>query len=86
MRYTVVVSPAARRDLKRIRDTALRRIAGAIDALAADPRPHGSTKLAEDDELYRIRVGGCRVIDQIDDPRLTVLVVRVGHCGEVYRK
>ena len=85
MAYTVLVSPAARRDVKRIHGPSRRRIADAIDDLANDPRPQGCTKLAGEEELYRLRIGDYRVIYQIEDDRLIVLVVRVGHRKDVYR-
>ena len=86
MAYQVQISQAARRDLKSIRGPGRRRIADAIDGLANDPRHHGFAKLAGPDETYRIRVGEYRIIYQIEDDRLIVLVVRIGHRKDVYRK
>ena len=86
MAYQVLTSQAARRDLKRIRGPARRRIADAIDDLASDPRPHGYAKLVGDDELYRVRVGDYRIVYKIEDNRLIVLVVRVGHRKDIYRE
>jgi mRNA interferase RelE/StbE len=42
-------------------------------------------KLAGGDDLYRVRVGDYRVVYQIQDRALVVLVVNVGHRREVYR-
>jgi mRNA interferase RelE/StbE len=87
MSYSVDIAPPARRDLKRISGETLRRIEAAIDGLADNPRPPGVKKLAGDSEdLYRIRVGDYRVVYQIQDDRLIVLVVRVGHRRDVYRR
>jgi mRNA interferase RelE/StbE len=85
MAYDVFISPAARRDLKRIRGPIRRRIAEAIDGLAEEPRSSGHTKLVDEDHLYRIRVGDYRIVYQIEDDRLVVLVVRVGHRKDIYR-
>ena len=85
MAYRVLTSPAARRDLKRIRGPARRRIAETIDALADSPRPPGCAKLAGADDLYRVRVGDYRIVYAIQDDRLIVLVVRVGNRKDVYR-
>jgi mRNA interferase RelE/StbE len=63
-----------------------RRIAPAIDALADEPRPRGVEKLEGEDDQYRIRVGSYRVIYSIWDDRLVVLVIRIGHRRDVYRK
>ena len=86
MAHKVLISPAARRDLKRIRGPERRRIAAAIDGLADDPRPHGAAKLVGEDQLYRVRVGDYRIIYTVEDDRLIVLVVRVGHRKEIYRE
>jgi mRNA interferase RelE/StbE len=85
MAYAVLVSPTARRDLKRIRGPARRRIAEAIDNLADEPRPSGCKKLVDEENLYRIRVGDYRIVYQIGDDRLIVLVIRVGHRTDIYR-
>jgi mRNA interferase RelE/StbE len=60
-------------------------MASAFAALAADPRPFGVKKLSADEDLFRIRVGDYRIIYQIRDKELIVLVVKIGHRREVYR-
>jgi len=60
------------------------RILTAIGDLSEDPRPPGCRKM-EGVDLYRIRVGDWRVLYQIRDFRLMVVVVQVGHRREVYR-
>ncbi len=61
------------------------RIETKIDGLARDPRPRGVKKLAGEEELYRLRVGDYRIIYQVRDRVLVVLVVNVGHRRDVYR-
>ncbi len=56
-----------------------------MDGLAVNPRPKGVKKLSGLDDLYRIRVGDYRIVYQIHDDRLIVLVVRIGHRKDVYR-
>ena len=51
----------------------------------AAPRPSGCKKLSATENAYRIRVGDYRVLYEIQDRRLVVLVVRVAHRREVYR-
>ena len=58
----------------------------AIDELAQNPRPAGCAKLVGTANDWRIRVGDYRIIYEIHDTRLIVLVVRVAHRREVYRK
>ncbi|MEE8394652.1 MAG: type II toxin-antitoxin system RelE/ParE family toxin [bacterium] len=59
---------------------------GSFKKLAENPRPRGVRKLAGLQNLYRIRQGQYRVIYQILDDLLLVLVLVVGHRRDVYRK
>jgi mRNA interferase RelE/StbE len=65
-----------------------RRLRIALDRLELDPRPTGSALLAggRGERRWRLRVGDYRVVYEIEDDRLLVLVVRVGHRGDVYRR
>jgi mRNA interferase RelE/StbE len=83
--YRVELTPAAQRDLRSLDRPVLRRVDAKIRALAEDPRPHGAEKLAGEAEIYRIRVGDYRILYQIEDALVRVLVVRVRHRREVYR-
>jgi mRNA interferase RelE/StbE len=59
------------------------RVADAIRGLQSNPRPAGCKKLAGNANFYRIRVGDYRVLDEIRDRVLLVLVIKVGHRREV---
>ena len=83
--YSVVFLETAWKELQRLPSPVQRRIERAIDALAEVPRPPACTKLVGEEDLYRIRVGDYRVIYQLRDDRLLVVVVRVGPRGSVYR-
>ena len=85
-RYEIQLAPAALRSLKKLQRPIQVRLAHAIDSLAVDPRPPGTTKLSGEDELYRIRVGDYRIIYSIENNLLLVLVVAIGHRREIYRK
>lgn len=61
------------------------RIGVAIDALAAEPRPPGAVKLAGRDD-FRVRIGEYRIVYAIDDAEQIVLVARIAHRREVYRR
>jgi mRNA interferase RelE/StbE len=56
-----------------------------IDRLTAEPRPHGSTKLARRSD-YRVRVGDWRIVYEVDDERRRVVVIRIAHRSDVYRR
>ena len=84
--YRLEVRPRAEKELAALPRDAHRRVARAIDALAEDPRPAGCVPLKGGEGLLRIRVGVYRVIYLVEDDRLVVLVVRIGHRREVYRQ
>ena len=87
MPYTVSIKPRAEKYLAAIRDVRLAfRLREAIDALAENPRAPGSVKLQGESELYRVRVGDYRIVYQIQDAVLVVLVVQIGHRREIYRQ
>ena len=84
MSYRVLLRRGARRQLSRLPATGYSRALLAIRRLGDDPRPAGSLKLT-DREAWRIRVGDCRVIYEIDDQTQTVTVLRVLHRKDSYR-
>ena len=80
----IELRPAAARALRKL-DPAIRlRIRGAIALLADDPRPPASRPL-RGRPGYRVRVGDYRIIYTIEDTRLIVLVITIGHRRDVYR-
>ncbi|MFC1482569.1 type II toxin-antitoxin system RelE/ParE family toxin [Myxococcota bacterium] len=83
--YRVQLTRAAARDLRGLPRGGQRRIDAAIMSLAEHPRPPGCVKLRGADDLYRVRVGDYRIVYQIEDEVLTVLVIRIGHRRDVYR-
>ncbi len=85
MTYRVELTPRARRDLKSLPQQAQSRLQPHLDALEQNPRPHGVKKLAGEDDTYRIRVGAYRILYQIQDRVLVVLVVKIAPRREAYR-
>ena len=83
--YKVFIDPRAKKQLLAVGQVEQRRIEKNIDSLAANPRPPDCKKLQGVDGLFRVRVGDYRIIYQVKDRELIVLVVRVGHRREVYR-
>ena len=87
MSYRVVVTPAPAKFLEKLRDESLkRRIVKVLRSLEAEARPPGCVKLKGAQDLHRIRVGDFRVIYQIQDAVLIILVVEIGHRREIYRQ
>lgn len=83
-RYDIRFKPSAEKQLNKHDERAQKRIVRKIDMLADDPRPHGVKKLSGNDDFYRIRIGDFRVIYQIQDKILLILIVKIGYRKEVY--
>lgn len=84
--YTIEYLPAAAREVRKLDTTIRRRVLAAIEKLAHDPRPHGSEQLVGGEGERRIRVGDYRIVYEVEDDRLIVLVLATGHRRDVYRK
>ncbi len=85
MSYHIVVAPTVVRELRKLDPPARRRIQAAIELLADQPRPPAATQLVGGSGEWRVRTGDYRIIYEIDDGELRVLVLRAGHRREVYR-
>ena len=84
MTYEVFIERRAQRALAKVPEPHRDRIISAIRRLGQEPRPSGVKKLAGR-EAWRIRVGSYRILYEIHDARLVVIVVEVGHRRDVYR-
>lgn len=82
--YSLRIKKSAEKELRSVPKTDLARLVHRIQALAANPRPHGCEKLSGEDR-YRVRQGDWRAVYSIDDASRIVEIVKVGHRREVYR-
>ena len=82
--YKILIKPSAVKELNKIPKKELSKITDKINSLSQDPRPSGCEKLAVQN-AYRIRQGSYRIIYIIEDDKLVVLVIKVGHRRDVYR-
>jgi len=83
--YELVFRKSVAKDFRQIPNEHVARILERIRALAEDPRPPGCEKLSGL-ERYRIRQGVYRIVYEVQDRRLLVLVVKVAHRRDVYRR
>ena len=83
--YRVSLSPMAARQLRTLDAVARRRIQAALELLAEQPRPPASTQLVGGAGVWRVRTGDYRIVYEIKDDQLLVLVLRMGHRREVYK-
>ena len=84
MAYQVVIATRAARQLAKLDAAAKRRVQAAIDLLSLDPRPPSATKLVGD-PAWRVRTGNYRIVYEIENDRLLVLVIAVGHRRDIYK-
>jgi mRNA interferase RelE/StbE len=83
--YEIEISGTAERQLRRLPPPDQLRVARAIVALGREPLPRGVRKLTGYEDVYRVRVGRYRVLYSIEEGRLVVIILKVGHRKEVYR-
>ena len=83
--YKINVSPAAEKQLKSLPKREQSKIVKRIAKLADDPRPAGVKRLQGITGLYRLRQGNWRIVYTIEDRRLIVLILKIGHRRNVYQ-
>jgi mRNA interferase RelE/StbE len=82
--YDLLLTHMAGKDLDALESGIFSRIQKKLDSLKENPRTIGCTKLTNT-EVYRVRVGSCRIIYEIDDKLKEITVSRVKHRKEAYR-
>lgn len=83
--FKVSIKRSVAKDLRHIPKKEVARLLKRIESLAMEPRPPGVEKLSGQ-EKYRIRQGIYRIIYEIKDEELIVVIVKVGHRGDVYKR
>jgi mRNA interferase RelE/StbE len=83
--YSIEVSATAERQIKKLTKRDQHRVINVIKQLRVEPRPRGCRKLRAYDDIYRVRTGVFRILYSVEDDRLLVLVLKVGHRKGVYR-
>lgn len=82
--YSLEIKRSAAKELAQAPPKDRGRIVARIQALADEPRPVGAEKLSGQ-ERYRVRQGDYRILYEIEDQILRVMVVKIGHRRDVYR-
>ncbi|MHC4247899.1 MAG: type II toxin-antitoxin system RelE family toxin [Planctomycetota bacterium] len=85
MSYEIRIKASALKAIKKLERRIRARIAARIVELADGPRARGCKRLAGPDSFYRVRVGDYRIVYEVSDDVLVVLVLKVGHRRDVYR-
>lgn len=84
MKFQVILPKSVQKELNRLPDDIAKRILTRLTELETDPRPPDVKKL-KGRSAWRIRIGDYRVIYEIHDRILQVIVITIGHRREVYR-
>lgn len=82
--YEIQFKKSVTKDLRSSPKNEVKNILERIDALAVNPRGEGCIKLSGQ-ERYRIRQGVYRIIYEVNDAEIIVVVVKVGHRSQVYK-
>jgi mRNA interferase RelE/StbE len=83
--YTIQFKPLALRQLEKLPRDVQKKLAAKIEALRDDPFPAGCKKMSAIADTWRVRVGDYRVVYQVLQKVLLILVLTVGHRKDVYR-
>lgn len=86
MRYFVEFRPAVLKSMTRLPKKELRKIKKKIDGLAENLPDPATTKMKGNNSFHKVRSGDYRIIYEIHDDRLIILVVKVGHRKDVYKR
>lgn len=82
--YSLVFKKSVAKDLRNIPNKDVNSILSRISSLAENPRAEGCVKLSGQ-EKYRARQGAYRIVYEIQDHELVVIVVKVAHRSTVYK-
>jgi mRNA interferase RelE/StbE len=84
--YKVKISSSAEKSLKKIPKKDISKIIELIQMLTIQPFPQGCRKLSGEEDVYRVRQGNYRVIYEVIDNELIILVLKIGYRKDVYKK
>jgi len=83
--YKIEVKKSAAKDLKKIPKADRKRIVDKIDSLAENPPLKETTKMKGNNPFHKIRVGDYRIVYEIQEDVLLILIIKIGHRKDIYR-
>lgn len=84
-RYEIEISRTAEKQLRRLPRSDRQRVARKMSSLAHDPYPQGTRKLAGYEDVFRVRVRPWRILYSVGTKTLIIIILKVGHRGDIYR-
>lgn len=85
-RYDIEVSRTAEKQLRKLPPADQERVVRKISALADEPHPRGTRKLKGYDDVFRIRAGTIRILYSVSGATLIIIVLKIGHRRDAYRR
>jgi len=86
MQYSIEFRPAVLKSLQRFPKRDLVRIKKKIEELGSNLPEPNTTKMKGNNPFHKVRSGDYRIVYEIHDDRLVILIVKIGHRKEVYKK
>ena len=84
--YQLITPKSVQKQIDALPDLVRDRIDSAIRVLVDNPRQDGVVKMKGSDSEYRIRIGDYRIVYEVNDEQLVILLIQCRHRREVYRK
>ena len=85
MNYRIEVKKSAAKSLRKIPKADQKRIADKIDSLAENPPNPDTTKMKGNNPFHKVRVGDYRIVYEIHEAVLSILIVKIGHRKDIYK-
>ncbi len=87
MKYTLVFTRSAEKELEKLPQPHLRLVSRKLDELEENPRPAGCLKLkGADGDIWRVRAGEYRILYAIEDVLRIVDIRKIGHRSDVHER
>ena len=86
MKYVIKFRPAVEKDIRHLPQKELIRIKRKIESLAENLPDRSTTKMKGNNNFHKIRVGDYRIVYEIHDDVLVMLVVKIGNRKDIYKK
>jgi len=86
MKYVIKFRPAVEKDIRHLPQKELIRIKRKIESLAENLPDRSTTKMKGNNNFHKVRVGDYRIVYEIHDDVLVILVVKIGNRKDIYKK